>query len=285
MDLADFLRPRLDRGDLLISAVVEDVKPDGTVNLSFLGGLAFSVPVLGWYVPSTGDVVRVLRVSPTEFLVIGTARVSNPATIRVVTSRTMSWAVDAPLAAPDPGDNPSGLVSPFVVSAEQSRSYRSGTGWERDDVYQGAHESATSVGYWTGCWFYGTKPQSAKGVRVRRARMEMRRAGAGGVSADEPLYLWPHAHATRPGGAPVVLTGSIGGVRPPVRVGTLAWAETATTSDGLAGFDLPVAWVQALVDGEDVRGFCLRENSTANYLFLDSKADFAASGRLTIAFD
>ncbi len=280
-DLADFLAPPSDADNPVISAVVEDVHANGTVDLSFSGGLAFDVPVLGWYTPATGDVVRVLRPSRTQFLVLGTTRVSNPATVRVAASRTMSWTVEAAPAAPDPVDNPSGLVSPFVVSAESSGAYRSADAWaNRSDLYQGAFN--TSLGYYTGCSFYGTKPQSAKGVTVTRCRIQMRRQQSShGTTAPAYLYVFPHAHTSRPSGAPVLRTDAINGVRGPIRVGPLSRGEAST----LPGFDLPKQWGQALVDGL-VKGFAIRRDVTGleNYVILDGRASYADSGRLSIEF-
>ncbi len=280
MELADFLRPLQDSGDPVMSAVVEDVKVDGTVDLSFSGGLASDVPVLGWYTPATGDVVRVLRVGRTQFLVLGTTRVSNPATVRVATSRTLSWKVNAAPDAPDPTDNPTGLVSPFVVSADSSRSYRSTDGWSRDDPYQGVFSS--SLGYWRGCWFYGKKPQAAKGVTVTRCRIQVRRQNSShGNNSPSYLYVYPHAHETRPSGDPIFRTDAINGVRGPARIGPLNRGEASTAP----GLDLPKQWGQALVDGY-VKGFGLRRDVTGleNYVILDGKVAYADSGKLSIDF-
>ena len=285
IDLADFLRPPTDAAEPVASAVIENTHPDGAVDLSLRGGLLFRVPVLGWYTPSIGDVVFVLRRNAAQWLVLGTARTSNPATVRTVTSRSMSWTVEAPPPTADPTDNPTGSpAGQLTVSANSSGAYRSADGWGRSgsrslglsDLAQGAY--STSLGYYTGCWFLGTKPGAIKGSSVTRTQITLRRQQSShGTTAGVSLYLWPHAHFDKPSGAPSLVTGEVNGVRGPVKLGP------AIRGQLLSAVDLPKQWGQALVDGK-IGGFAIRQNNTAEYAIVDGRDVHADSGKLLISY-
>lgn len=275
LDLTDFLTHATDLTSGVFSAQVESVNTDGTIDISFRAGQVFGVEVLSSYTPGTGDVVQVARKGSGRYLVLGSVRRSNLGSLHISSSLAMPWTVDPVPRVADPDDNPTGLADPFIVSATSTGSYRQSDGWngQSSDVRQSAY--STSYGWYTGCWFYGTKAQALRDQTVTRLRIHLKRApgSSTGSAGAEPLYVYPHIHTSRPGSAPS-LKSSAGGVRAPYRIAGVAIGDSAT-------FDLPRQWGQALADGV-IKGFAIRRNNRGDYVILYSKSEYTNSGRLTL---
>lgn len=121
------------------------------------------------------------------------------------------------------------------VSPVETRSYRASfsVGWrfDDDDVYQGQYGG---YGLHTGCAFYGSKARSLAGATVQGATVRMRVLQIGSYPpAATTMRLI--TQSTRPAGAPTLTSTTPG---PALKEG-----ETE------AGWPVPVAWVQAIVDG------------------------------------
>lgn len=254
---------------IFTAAVVDQVNSDGTVNLRLRGGIVTNVECLEFYSPATGDVVQAVRKNAAQYLVFGKVRTSAVTTVGVTSALAMPWKIDSVPAAADPVDNPGpNIANPFIVSAVESRSYRSGTGWEYADVYQGGWPGSTQYGYWTGAWFYGSKPRAAAGVRVTRFRITLRRKSGVGVNyGGHPAVFRRHNRDTRPAGPVGIFSGGY-------RTGSFANGGTYTV-------DLPVQWGQQLITGQ-IRGICVNSNSTSDYLAFDGRSAYSSSGTLTI---
>lgn len=264
IDLSDLISEALNSGaDLPQSAVIDSVNADGTVDLQYLGGLALSVPVVGSYTPSSGDVVQVMRRGPSSLLVLGPVRVTNATSTKVRTDLTVVYNVGpVPSAESD-------TKGTYTIYASNSGAYRSADGWgSRNDVLQGAY--TPRYGYYRGCWFYGaTAFDKLKGRTVKRIRISLKRKIGSGVYAAEPISIWTHKNATKPKGAPYL-------------VSKIATVRLAVEDSGT--FDLPVSAGQALANGS-VKGFAIRDDSTGNYLALYGENAWKDSGKLTIDWE
>lgn len=264
--LADAVAQMVTPIDPARTGVVNAVNGDGTVDLSFLGGVAANVPVLSsTYTPASGDIVQVMRRGPGSLLVLGVMRSANVTATKVSSSAQLVWNIAAPSTA-DPGGASSGV---YTYRPTQTSSYRSETGWNgtSDFVAQGAWE--TRWGYYQGCFFYGNGAFSnLKGRKVTRIRIALRRLSGSGVYAAEPISIYLTKNTVRPRGAPLYLS----------KVSTPKLATGATDT-----FDLPVSAGQALADGR-AYGLGIRDNSRSNYLRLAGRADWADAGLLTISW-
>ena len=244
-------------------ATVESINADGTVDLRFVDGVRYSVPVGAWYTPATGDSVRVLRADPFSLFVLGTTRDSNNTTVDVSSSILLPANVRAAIV-----DAPTTSSGTDTFQVTGTRSWRSLDGWSRSDVYQGAYSSG--YGYWLGCYFYGTAPQRLKGKKVKSGTIEIHRKGEGGDGSAVPQFIAPHAHASRPGSKPVFTASA-------KNVGQLGWDKTGV-------FSLDAGWLQRLVDGDPkVRGFGHRIAATGHkYSIAYNDGGAANTGKLTI---
>jgi hypothetical protein len=261
MDLARALASA-DTLSTIAAATVVDLAADGTVTVDLGGGRV--VPgcrVLATYSPTTGDSVEVLRRDANSFLVLGNVRTTQATTVEVSNSLALAWTVQ-------PAYSDGASSGSKIVSATDTQSYRSSDKWERDDVYQGAYSSSVSLGYFRGCYFYGsTAFASLNGKRCTRLRIRVSRKGSGGIAGAEGVYIAPHAHGSRPSGSPLWRASAR-------NVGSLAWGANGT-------FDLPVSWGQGLIDGT-IKGFGHLRDSSSDYAIFDSLASDSASGRLTL---
>lgn len=247
-------------------ATIETINTDGTVNLRTPDGIRTGVEVGDWYTPKTGDSVRVFRADPYSLFVLGTVRQSNNTTVEVASSMLFPYNVyKVPATAPPAPDIISGTS---YFNAVNTRSYRSLDGWSRSEVYQGAYSSG--YGYWRGCYFYGTAPQSLRGRTVLSGSIRISRSSAGGNASNVPQYIAPHAHAGQPSTAPYFTAAA--SVR-----GYVDWGQAIDLS-------LPASWLQALINGSArVRGFGHAVNGTGGvYSINRSRGSDALSGRLTI---
>lgn len=273
MELADlFTRSGGSNPDSgVFSARIEGVNADGTVDLSYRGSLIFGAQVLGWYTPASGAIVKVARLNVGTYLVLGSTRTSNPTSVDVIASYSLPWNVQPVSRGIDLTDNPGGKTDPYLVTAYSSASFRQRGGWDNTKVIQGAY--TTSYGWYTGCWFYGLKPQALRGVTVESLKIHIKREVGSTRAGAIPIYFWPHPYTSRPGEAPRVYD-SINGQRAPSRVPGVLVGNTAT-------YNLPKVWGQALVEGR-IKGFAVRILDRNNYCVLSSVNDYPASGRLTI---
>lgn len=83
------------------------------------------------------------------------------------------------------------------------------------DVMQGQWQQ---WGLYRGCWFFGsTLSTTLTGKTIKQMRIYIKRISSGGYSAATPIYIKPHTHATRPGGAPTFLS--------PLHTVDMAWGE------------------------------------------------------------
>jgi hypothetical protein len=243
---------------------ITQVYADGLVDVD-LGRGPVTCQVLGSYTPRTGDVVAVLRQTLRDGakpLVLGATRTENATTVDVQSQLAVVWNV---AAAPAPGGGTSGSTA-FNPTAVKS--WRAGTGWSRDEAYQGVYTS--QFGVWRGCYFYGSAIRSTlRGVTVTSATIRLSRADAGGIVAGVPVRLARHTHESQPGGGPIEVPGR-------TVVGSVARGAVATVS-------LPTSWAQTLVDGTGgTRGLMHADDSFANYAIFRALAADAQSGRLTI---
>lgn len=262
--LSALLAPK-DTPQALRKATIENINADGTVDLRLADGVRYNVECSSLYTPQSGDSVRVLRADPFTLFVLGTTRTSNNTTVTVQNNVLIPYNVLKPIVdAPDPiirtGTNYFDPVS--------TRSYRSLDGWSRSEIYQGAYSSG--YGYWRGCYFYGTAPQSLRGKIVTGGSIRVHRMSTGGNSANVPQYIAPHAHYSRPSGAPYFVAGA--------RLsGYVDWGQALE-------LPLPASWLQHIVNGTaSVRGFGHLVNATGSrYSINYSKGGDTHTGRLTI---
>jgi hypothetical protein len=257
---------RPDTPKVAARAVVEQVYADGTVDLRLSDGVVNRVEVGEWYTPATGDTVRVIRTDPYSLFVLGRARTSAPATVDVQNSLLFPYNVYSVPTTPPPA--PEIISGTAQFSPTQTRSWRSLDGWSRSEVYQGAYSAG--YGYWRGCYFYGTAPQSLRGKKVLSGSIRIHRLGSGGYSTNVPQYIAPHAHATQPSTSPYFTATAY-------RAGYADWGQAVE-------LPLPVSWLQALVNGSaSVRGFGHAVNAVGGYYSINyARTADVDSGRLTI---
>lgn len=247
-------------------ATVVGINADGTVVVEFGSGLkSGACPVLAGYTPVCGDSVQVLKRDTSSWLVLGSVRSSNATTQNLVigcrTPRNIMPSV-------------SGVPNPFVMSAVGAGSWRDADGWSQAAPYQGAY--STRYGYYRGLWFYAGAAAPILGRRCTGPpTIHLNRhtaIGAGGVGSSGPIGVWiaPHAHPTQPGDPPVFLDA-------PVMVTTMTAPSGGSTADP----GLLQAWGQGVCDGT-IAGFGLLQLTTADYLRMQSPAEDATCGRVSI---
>lgn len=260
IDLADIISSTT--GELPRSAVVDNINNDGTVDLFYMGGQVYNVPVLSTYQPVSGDVVQIMR-RGNSLIILGVLRATNNlASSTVQTDFSIVYNVAGTTTTQ------AGSSGTFTFSATSSGSYRTADRWgDRNELRQGAYFSSTRFGYYQGEWWYGSFAD-LRGRDITRVRITMRRRSGSGVFSAEPISLWTTKNATKPSGAPYYVK----------KIGTykLAVGDTGT-------FDLPT-WVGEHLRSGAARGLGIRDNSTANYLALDGTATYAQSGQLLIGW-
>lgn len=264
MTTPTFNVPSPDLGGDLSTARVVRVYIDGTVDVDLGAGRIAHAPVLDPYEPRSGRPVRVLHTGG-AWLVLGEARTANAATQTVRTRTRIPYNVKPSTAA---------VANPLVALTTDTGSWRSADGWSAgylptsDAVAQGAW-SSSELGFYRGCYFYGSAFDALAGRRSGTPTIRLSRAGAGGSSGATSQWLALHAHKTRPDGEPVFVTGAI-------NVGSLTWG---TNGD----FNLPQEWGQMLLDGRAGGvGHLLSAIGSGSYSICNGRGTYAASGRLTI---
>jgi hypothetical protein len=254
-----------DTPQALAKATVENINPDGTVDLRLADGVRRNVEVGAWYTPQTGDAVRVFRADPFTLFVMGTVRGPSPTT--VVVSNDLLVPYNESVANPS-APAPTTKTGTTQFLATTTRSYRPLDGWSRGEVFQGAYGAGYT--YWSGLYFYGTAPQALAGKTVTSATIRIHRTGSGGNISNVAQYIAPHSHLSRPRGAPYFTAGAR----------NLGYVDRNQVLE----LPVPLGWAQALVDGRaTVRGFGHRISATgARYSIAHSKSTDTATGRLTI---
>lgn len=167
------------------------------------------------------------------------------------------------------------LGSPTVVYANSSASYRDGYGgmWRNDgdQVYQGEW---TGNDNHRGLFFYGTQISDKLtfgGVNRIPTKMTiyMQRTGSGGIYGSVPIDLYPHALATKPAGAPAIVTSQTAGNN----IVGLKTNQAATIT-------IPALWYPVYTTGV-YKGFAIY-NSGSDYAVLYGRSTNSAHGKLTI---
>lgn len=167
------------------------------------------------------------------------------------------------------------LGSPTVVYANTSASYRDGYGgmWRNDgdQVYQGEW---TGNDNHRGLFFYGTQISdrlNTGGVARVPTKMTvyMQRTGSGGIYGAVPIDLFPTALATRPSGAPSVITSQTVGNN----IVSLKTNQAATIT-------IPASWYPVYTTGT-YKGFAIY-NTTTDYAVLYGRSAGSTQGKVTI---
>ena len=219
----------LDAADAPGTGVIVGIVADGTVDVDIGGGQQVPAMCADTYAPVMGALVAVDLTAGSWWVRHG-VRTSN------VTSQPLSATWPTPYQVlPDVVTVP----NPLVLSAVETRSWRSTDGWSETRVMQARW--STSTDYWRGCAFYGDDPAPAlRGRTCTSARLRIHRANEGGVIGAQAQHVAPHAHGTRPSGQPAFTAAA-------VVVGSLSRDETQWLT-------LPTSWGQAFIDRQ-IKGF------------------------------
>lgn len=254
------------------TAVIVGISADGSVSLDLGGGQVVPALVTDTYTPAMGDLVAVTRLTPTSYWVLGRRRTSNATTQTL----TMSWPLPYTVLP-----SVSSVANPLIVNAIETKSWRASSGWERDEIYQGRY--STTDDYWHGCGFHGNGVGPILGRTCTFIRLRVHRANSGGVISGQAQYIAPHAHKTRPSGAPVFTAAA-------QRI-TSALDTAGNPTNGDLDRDqvkrliLPTSWGQDLLDGK-IGGFghLLLATGNGNYSIDRALADDAAQWQLEIGW-
>jgi hypothetical protein len=167
------------------------------------------------------------------------------------------------------------LASPTVIYANSSASYRDGYGgmWrsDGDQVYQGEW---TGNDNHRGLFFYGTQIYdrlNLGGIARTPTKMTIyvQRTGSGGIYGAVPIDLYPTALATRPSGAPAIITSQTAGAN----IVSLKTNQGATVT-------IPSSWYAVYTTGT-YKGFAIY-NTGSDYAILYGRSTNSAHGKLTI---
>jgi len=167
------------------------------------------------------------------------------------------------------------LASPTVVYANSTASYRDGYGgmWRNDgdQLYQGEW---TGNDNHRGLIFYGTQLSTrlnTGGVARTPTKMTLylQRTGAGGIYGAVPLDLYPTALATKPAGAPAIVTSQTAGAN----IVGLKPNQGATIT-------IPSLWYPVYTSGT-YKGFAIY-NAGSDYAVLYGRSANSVHGKLTI---
>jgi hypothetical protein len=167
------------------------------------------------------------------------------------------------------------LASPTVIYANSSASYRDGYGgmWRNDgdQVYQGEW---TGNDNHRGLFFYGTQIADKLqfgGVNRTPTKMTiyLQRTGSGGIYGAVPIDLFPTALATKPAGAPSIITTQTAGNN----IVSLKTNQAATVT-------IPAAWYPVYTTGT-YKGFAIY-NTGSDYAVLYGRSAGSTQGKLTV---
>jgi hypothetical protein len=167
------------------------------------------------------------------------------------------------------------LASPTVVYANSSASYRDGYGgmWRNDgdQVYQGEW---TGNDNHRGLFFYGTQISDRLNLggsarTPTKMTIYLQRTGSGGIYGAVPIDLYPHVYATKPSGAPGIVTSQTAGAN----------IVGLKTNQG-ATITLPALWYPVYTSGT-YKGFAIY-NTGSDYAVLYGRSTNSAHGKITI---
>jgi hypothetical protein len=167
------------------------------------------------------------------------------------------------------------LGSPTVIYANSTASYRDGYGgmWRNDgdQLYQGEW---TGNDNHRGLIFYGTQISDRLnfGGSARtptKMTLYLQRTGSGGIYGGVPIDLYPTALATKPSGAPAIVTSQTAGSN----IVSLKPSQGATIT-------LPSLWYPVYTTGT-YKGFAIY-NAGSDYAILYGRSANSAHGKLTI---
>lgn len=178
--------------------------------------------------PTTIEVARDLTVASGDVLVVVRFGAQWFAIARGFTAAPAAQDNDA---APEP--SPALVTGRLAVAPTDTGSW-TGSRWRTDDdaVRQGIYGTS---GNHVGAVFYGSKLTSLAGGTVLDATMRVRRLALGQLQGAQPTTMHLITDLSRPTGAPTLGSSTAGPV--------LGIDETDSA------FAVPVAWVQAMVDG------------------------------------
>ncbi len=233
-------------------AQIVAVAGDGSVTID-LGGQEAPALVDDSITPALREMVAVIPLTETTWWVLGRRRTSNPTTQPISGSWPVPYHVLAAVTA---------VPNPLIVSAIDTHSWRSSDGWSRDRIYQGRY--FTSDPYWNGCGFHGAGVAPIKGRTCLYIRLRVYRANEGGVIGPQAQYIAPHAHTTRPDGAPVWTAAAQRITSALLTDGTPTDGDISR--DGVKRLILPTPWGQDVLDGK-IGGFghLLLASGNGNY--------------------
>jgi hypothetical protein len=159
----------------------------------------------------------------------------------------------------------------FSATANATKTWRPEWAWKSgDDTIQG--EYAGSGGLSRGCAFYGTKLRRTGAPIAISGKVYIRRAGSGGQSGKQDIYLATHPLEKVPSND----SGPGSGVNGPSRVGALGYGEGAW-------FSIPKGWVQDLLNGP-ARGLMVYHGSANPYVICQGRSKGAGIWKVTITY-
>jgi hypothetical protein len=169
------------------------------------------------------------------------------------------------------------IASPTYITASSTNHYRANGTWNaigNSRPIQGYYSNTAYNA--TGCWFYGTKPNSTLYYGGRRTivsgKIWLKRMD-GGDGVDRGITLWKHQYTSVPAGAPALFAG--------VDIdANLPWNGAAVL------ITLPAGWADQLVSGDTYKGLAIYKSTadgTTNYMTLANLSEDANTGRLEIA--
>lgn len=157
----------------------------------------------------------------------------------------------------------------FYLLASSSDTYHagSGAGWygSGGTTYHGSGDPGSGVQ--TGCWFYGTQiADTCKGFAPDSGTIYMKRKGSAGSTGYN--HIQPHSHASKPGGAPTLVSVEDSG-------------PYLSGSDASASYGLPAAHLTAMGSGTAVGMATVDSGSWRGLYKLTDNSD---EGKLTLVF-
>ena len=169
------------------------------------------------------------------------------------------------------------IISPTYITATATNHYRANGTWNAmgtNRPVQGFYSNSSYNA--TGCWFYGTKPNTTLYYGNRRTitsgNIWLKRMD-GGDGVDRDITIRVHTDASQPAGAPGVQGTAVDIAANLPWNGAGKWVA------------LPVGWADLLVTGSTYKGVALlkstADNST-NYMTLANLSEDANSGKLQI---
>jgi len=168
------------------------------------------------------------------------------------------------------------ISSPTYITASSTNHWRASGTWNAMGTSRPVQGYYSNSGYnATGCWFYGTKPNTTLYYGGRRTitsgKIWLKRMD-GGDGVDRDVTLWEHTYTSVPAGAPSLYNGTDIDAN-------LPWNGAAVS------ITLPATWAADLVSGAPYKGIAVYKSTadgTTNYMTLANLSEDANTGRLEI---